>query len=79
MEDKPKQIRRIGCAQNQRLRKETFLAMLPDNTKSYFEGMPYENWEIYSFNSNTREVCIRIQSSCGQRMMSCTLSPIVYT
>ena len=79
MGDRPYQVRRRGCAHNQRLSKVTFLAMLPDNTKEYFEGLSDSDWEIYSFNVYTREACVQLHAPSGDRMVSYILPAVTWS
>lgn len=78
MGDRPYQLRRRGCGNNQRLSKATFIAMLPDSTKEYFEGIPNGNWEIHSFNATIREVCVKMHTSSGDRMVSYVLPAVTW-
>jgi hypothetical protein len=70
---------RRRCISPEEISKSTFLAMLgpppPDATptRAYFEGLLDEQWEIFSFNANTRDVCVRVTSAFGDRTMTITL------
>jgi len=74
----PKRLYRRGCTNNQRLSKATFLAMLPDSAKEYFEGLDDDGWTIESFNTSTREACVKLHASSGDRMVSYTLPLVVW-
>lgn len=78
------QFRRRACATSTtRLTKATLLTMLgpspspgeqfsSNQSRAFFEKI--ENpWEIISFNSETKEVCVSIQSPNGMRTVSVKL------
>ena len=62
------------CSVRQRLAKVTFLAMLPDGsrTKEFYENIPDERWEISSFDPATRNVCVRLTTLHGSENLAAT-------
>jgi hypothetical protein len=44
-----------------------------NRTRRYFEKMDYNSWSIVSFDPNSREVCVQIQTKSGFRNLSVTL------
>lgn len=67
-----KRIQRRGCANDQSLSKISFLAMLPDSTREYF--LSINDWSIMSFSTITKEVCILVHTSSGDRYLSYVIS-----
>ena len=49
-----------GCNNNTLLSKVSFLAMLPASQLQFFENMDDSDWQIASFDSATRIVCVEI-------------------
>ena len=52
------QLKKIQCSSSNNLSKKTFLAMLREPTKSFFENIDENKWFITSFNPRDREVCV---------------------
>ena len=70
-------IRKRGCTNLQRLSQTSFLTMVQDTTRAYFESIDPNDWEIRSFDTITREVCITLHTPSGDRLISYTVAPIV--
>jgi hypothetical protein len=73
---------RRRCTAPDVIPKSTFLTMVgpplgvggtSTPTRAYFESLLDEQWSITSFNSNTRDVCIEVESPYGVRTMTITL------
>jgi len=59
------EFNRRQCTKQERLSKVTVLAMLRDTgtgLETYFENMDIDQWEIVSFDSLTRNVCISVDN-----------------
>lgn len=59
------EFQRRKCTKQERLTKTTFLAILRDTgsaLEEYFNGLEEDQWEIISFNSVTRDVCVRVEN-----------------
>jgi len=42
-------------------------------SRAFFEKIPSDNWEIVSYDSKTRNVCVRITDNSGVKTMGITL------
>lgn len=76
----PKRIFRRACYQPPNISKATLIASFNEGsgTREYLEGLDDENWDILSFDPETRDVCIVLSSTTGSRIhtMSFTL-PVI--
>jgi len=83
-----RQFQRRRCISPDTISKPTFLAMLGDppgksfNTqqevsdskiRAYFENLNDDQWQILTFNAETRDVCVEVISPAGSRTMTVTL------
>ena len=73
-----KLIFRQKCYSQERLSKKTLIAMLTEGSiqRIWFESLDDEQWEITSFDSNTREVCIDVTTPSGVNHVSVILPQI---
>ena len=60
-------FRRRACANVQRLTQDTFLAMLPADSKQkeFYSGMAKSEWEVLSFDPQKREACVKLLNKRG--------------
>lgn len=70
-----KQFIKNACLNLAGLSKSTFLAMLPENSKTlqFFQSIDNEDWSVLSFNTSNREVCLQITSVGQTKTISVTL------
>lgn len=74
-----KQPRRQACVNSHRLSKATFLAMIGEGSAAFYDGLDNDDWSIRSFNPTTREVCITLHTSPGDRVLSYVLPTITWS
>jgi hypothetical protein len=69
------QISRQACSSADIVSKQTALAMLDSNDGAYrlLTSIPESDWQITSFDSKSREVCITITNATGLRYLSVVL------
>ena len=70
-----KQLVSRACSSPTTLSKEAFLGQLSDGSKqkSFFQSIPYDTWQVISFNPNTRVVCVTIVNGKTTNTISVTL------
>ena len=68
------------CQATQRLSQATLLAYLPEGSKiqEMFLGMSLDEWEVISFNSRTREVCVELLNDSKNVLLSFIIPAIVF-
>ena len=66
-------FRKRACGANERMSKITAIAFSPSATAKYLSSLDLDSWEITSFNSQTRVVCITLITAGGLRDITVTL------
>ncbi len=66
-------FQKTGCPKVLRLSKSTFLAMLPEESKPFYQNMDNSIWSIASFDPKARNVCIDVVSKGQIKVLAATL------
>lgn len=68
-------FRKNACKNTQRISKYTVMAMLIEGTPTYkfIHNLPFEEWDVMSFDSNNREVCIVLYNNSGNKLITVNL------
>lgn len=71
------EFRRRACNLPGGLSKSSLLAMVEGTSSAeFFDNLDEDEWIITSFNPTTREACVTLITSVGNRPISITLPPL---